>query len=134
MLDADRDGRLRAHGNWTPGEILSHVAAWIDYAYDGFPIARPPLLIRWMLRLGLPRTLASGMTRGVRIPGIEGGTTGQERIDTQLAGDRLLAALRRLESPEPPRHESPAFGPLSNADRVRLNLRHAELHLGYLTY
>ncbi len=37
----------------------------------------------------------------------------------------------RLKNGEPCTHDSPAFGALSHEDRIRLNLRHAELHLGY---
>ncbi|MBS0262337.1 MAG: DUF1569 domain-containing protein [Planctomycetes bacterium] len=134
ILDADQQGQLHATGSWTPGQVLAHVAAWIDYAYDGFPIKPPPRVIRWILRLRLKKMLDQGMPRGVRIPGVKDGTTGAEALPTAEAGRRLLAALARLSSAEPAPHESPAFGALSHADRIRLNLRHAELHLGYLTY
>lgn len=50
------------------------------------------------------------------------------------AAERLLVALRRLEQRQQADYDSPAFGPMSHEDRVRLNLRHAELHLGYLSY
>lgn len=133
ILAADQEGRLEALGNWTPGQILAHIAAWIDYAYDGFPVAPPPFPIRWILRWQLPGILAKGMARGVRIPRVPGGTTGMDPIPVAAAAERLLASLRRLASDAPAPHASPAFGPMSDEDRRRLNLRHAELHLGYLT-
>ena len=56
-----------------------------------------------------------------------------EPLTTQEGDARLRAALKRMQI-EPARYESPAFGPLSDSDRIALNLRHAELHLGYLKY
>jgi len=134
VIEADREGRLRAVGSWTPGQVLAHVAAWIEYAYVGFPIQPPPFFVRWFLRWRLKSMLERGMPRGVRIPGVPGGTAGADDMPTAQAAERLLAALARLGSAEPAPFDSPAFGPLSPADRIRLNLRHAELHLGHLVY
>jgi hypothetical protein len=134
IADADTAGRLEATGSWTAGQVMAHVAAWIEYGYEGFPIGRPPFFVRWILRRQLKGIFANGMSPGVRIPRVPGGTTGMEPMETQEAAKRLLAALARLGSPEDAPFHSPAFGPLSNEDRVRLNLRHAELHLGFLTY
>lgn len=134
IMEADRSGRLRAMGNWTPGQVLSHVAAWIEYAYEGFPVKPAPFFVRWIIRLRRKRILEHGMPHGVRIPGLKEGTTGMDDVPVQQAAQRLLAALQRLGSTESANYDSPAFGYLSDADRIRLNLRHAELHLGYLTY
>lgn len=131
---ADRAGSLTAHGNWSPGQVMTHVAAWINYAYDGFEVKAPPFFIRWFLRWGLNKMLREGMSPGVRIPGVKEGTTGMEDIETALAADKLLTALNRLASDEEAPHDSPAFGKMSYEDRVRLNLRHAEMHLGFLSY
>jgi len=134
IIEAQRAGQLRAHGKWSAGQVLAHVAAWIEYGYVGYPIGKPPFFIRWILRLGLRSMLARGMSRGVKIPGVKGGTTGADAMQTLEAAERLVKALERLESDEEPKFDSPAFGAMSMADRVRLNLRHAELHLGYLSY
>ena len=45
--------------------------------------------------------------------------------------ERLRRALDRLEGTCPAR-ESPAFGPMSREDKVRMNLRHGELHQSFL--
>jgi hypothetical protein len=50
------------------------------------------------------------------------------------AAERLRNAFHRLKRREQAFHDSPAFGPMSHDDRIVLNLRHAELHLGYLDY
>ncbi|MGE0758598.1 MAG: DUF1569 domain-containing protein [Pirellulaceae bacterium] len=134
IREADQTGRLRAIGNWTPGQILAHIAAWIEYGYEGYPISPPPFFVRWILRWRLKSILSRGMPRGVRIPRVEGGTSGMDKLPTAEAVDRLLAALARLQRAEQAPFDSPAFGRMSHDDRIRLNLRHAELHLGYLVY
>ncbi len=134
IAEADKQGNLRAVGNWTPGEVMSHLAAWIEYAYEGFPLKPPPFFIRWMLRLRLKKMLEQGMPTGVKIPGVKEGTYGMEKMDTQAAVERLKQAWQRLKNREEVKYHSPAFGILSHDDWIRLNLRHAELHLGFLVY
>lgn len=128
---ADARGTIAVTGNWTVGQILAHLAAWIEYGYDGFPISAPPLPIRWLLRLMLSGMLRSGMRGGVNIPGVKGGTTGADDAPIQDGLQRYRAALARLRV-EPAKFASPAFGPMSEEDRIRLQLRHAELHLGFI--
>lgn len=134
IVAASEAGRLVSSGQWTPGQILAHVAAWIEYGYRGYPIKPPPFFIRWVLRLRLRSMLERGLPHGVKIPGVPGGTIGADEVTTVAAAERLLAALRRLEQRQEATFDSPAFGPMSHEDRVRLNLRHAELHLGHLSY
>jgi hypothetical protein len=131
---AEADGRLRTLGSWTPGQILSHLAAWVEYAYEGFPMKPAPWLIRVFLRWQLKKYLRGGMPSGVRIPKVEGGTTGADDLPFDEAAGRLRVALERLQSDEPARYDSPAFGALSHEQRIQLNLRHAELHLSFLQY
>jgi hypothetical protein len=134
ILAASAEGDLRSCGNWTPGQIIAHLASWIEYGYDGYPIGTPPLFIRWIIRLRLRPMLRNGMPRGVRIPGVKDGTVGIEDMTTPKAGERLLNALKRLQEREVAKFDSPAFGRMSHDDRIQLNLRHAELHLGFLAY
>ena len=131
---ADSAGSLRTLGNWTAGQNLSHLAAWIEYGYHGFPLGKPPWRLRVIMRLRLPGMLKNGMSPGAKIPGAPGGTYGAKDLETQAAADRYRAALSRLKAGEPANHDSPAFGPMSEEKRVLLNLRHAELHLGFLCY
>lgn len=131
---AHQQGILRTSGNWSAGQVLSHIAAWIEYGYDGYPV-KPPIwplriLLGWMGR----RMLKSGMPVGVRIPGVSQGTVGMDEAPVSNAASRLRKALQRLQSGEEARFHSPAFGPMSHQDRIQLNLRHSELHLGFLNY
>jgi hypothetical protein len=134
MLVADKQGHIRALGTWAPGQILGHVAAWIEYGYDGYPMKPPPWPIRWLLRWQLKKYLRQGMPSGVRIPKVEQGTYGIEVLPTDVAAERLRRALRRLQAGEPAKYDSPAFGSMSHDDRIQLNLRHAELHLSFLQF
>jgi hypothetical protein len=130
VLAAERAGTLRPSGNWTAGQAFGHLATWINFAYDGYPM-RVPWFIRLLIRRKLKRYLAGEMDGGVRIPRVEGGTFGTEPLSTEEGATRLRAALDRMLR-EPARHDSPAFGKLPEAQRIELNLRHAELHLGFL--
>lgn len=132
VVAAERAGKLRRTGNWTAGQVLGHLAAWASYGYEGYPMKPPPFFIRWILRAKVKKYLREGMPAGVRIPGVPNGTFAIDALSTEDGATRLRQALRRLKSGEPCKYDSPAFGPMSHADRIALNLRHAELHLGYL--
>jgi hypothetical protein len=134
VMAADDKGALCTCGKWTPGQNMAHVAAWIEYGFSGYPIGPPPFFVRWILRWRMRSILDKSMPRGVRIPGVKGGTAGTDDMPTPNAGQRLITAFKRLQAQEEARFDSPAFGPMSYDDRIRLNLRHAELHLGYLSY
>lgn len=127
-------GQLQTVGNWTPGQILGHLAAWIHYGWEGYPVKAPPWLVRVILRWQLKKILSKGMSSGVRIPGVQGGTTGIEPVPFEQGMAEMRRGIERLEAAEPPAHHSPAFGEMSDEDRVLLNLRHAELHLSFLRY
>ena len=129
---AERTGRLRTTGNWSAGQILAHLSAWIEYGWEGYPIGSPPFFIKWILVRMARRYIRKGMQAGVMIPRVEGGTMGQELMPTNEALSRLRKSLIRLQSAEKAMHDSPAFGPMSHEDRIQLNLRHAELHLSFL--
>jgi hypothetical protein len=129
LAAADQQGRLRHAGNWTLGQACGHLATWINYAYEGYPM-RVPWFIRMVLRRMVKKWMREGMSPGGRIPKVEGGTYGIEPLDTNEGAARLRAALARLVK-EPARFHSPAFGQFGEEDRLRLTLRHAELHLGF---
>jgi hypothetical protein len=131
---AEREGKLVTVGNWTPGQVFSHIASWIEYGWSGYPIGAPPWFIKWILVWMGRRHIKHGMPAGVKIPGIKEGTVGQDMATFADGLSRLRHAIARLDSREPIQFDSPAFGPMSHEDRIQLNLRHAELHLGYLQY
>jgi len=128
---AENRGGLRRLGNWTLGQALGHLAAWIGYAYDGYPPeVNPPRPIRFMARLMKRRFLRKPLPVGFRMPSVEGGTLGVEILPSEEGLRRFRAAWDRLER-EAPVLPSPIFGPLTHEEWKAMHLRHAELHLSF---
>ena len=134
LLAADCAGTLTTVGAWTAGQNFGHLASWIEWGFDGYPpsVKTPPWILRFILKLMKHSMLNKPMRRGVRLPGVQGGTYGTEVCETQAAGTRLLNALERLKT-TPPRFPSLALGELTLEEATKLHLRHCELHLGFLS-
>ena len=131
LIAAEKSGTLRTTGNWTAGQVLGHIATWIEYGYEGYPM-RVPWFIRFFLRKKKAKYLRDGMVPGVRIPGTVDGTFGTALMTTEEGAARLRRAAQRLQDGEPAKFDSPAFGPMPHDERVAFNLRHAELHMSFL--
>lgn len=95
VLEADAEGKLQAVGKWTPGRILAHIAAWIEYGYEGYPLKKFPFFVQWLLGFQLKQIFRKGMSPGVRIPGVQGGTTGAEDTAIAAAGERHMRYPRK---------------------------------------
>jgi hypothetical protein len=133
ILAAESAGTLRRTGNWTVGQTLGHLAAWINYGWDGYPPeANPPWLVKVIIRMFKKRLLSKPMQSGMKLGRIPGGTLGIEPMSSDEGARRLRDGLRRLQRREEPRFHSPALGAMTADERLALNLRHAELHLGFL--
>ena len=132
LVAAEQAGQLDRVGNWTLGQALGHLATWANFAFDGYPPAiRAPLPVRIILRAIRGRILSKGMMTGVRIRGVPEGTLGLDPLDADEGLTRFRVAMERLRATSP-EIDNPAFGRLTHEEWVRLNLRHAELHLSHL--
>jgi hypothetical protein len=129
LAAAERDGRLVPMGNWTLGQAVNHLAVWAEFAFTGTPI-ETPWFVRFAARFMKKRMLNKGLPAGVTIPGVEGGTLGTEAPPIDLAIPRLREAMERLRR-ESPTIPNKVFGPLTREEWTKLQLRHAELHLGF---
>jgi hypothetical protein len=135
LLEADRlvaaqqQGRLAQLGNWTLGQTFNHIAGWAEFSYAQCPL-KTPFVIRLILWLRKRDMLYGSMPAGVKIPGVAGGTLVTELVSLEEGLDRLRVAFQRLKM-EPPTHPSPALGKLTHKEAIAINLRHAELHLGF---
>lgn len=132
IIAAEKAGTLRRTGNWTTGQVFGHLASWINYAYEGYPGKGPPWFVRIMARMMKKSFLYKPSRRGFRMPGAAEGTFGTEVMSTDEGARRLRQALTRLKNREPVRFHSPAFGRMTDDERIAGHLRHAELHLGFL--
>ena len=75
--------------------------------------------------------LRGPMQAGVKIPGVEGGTLATAPMPLDEALGRSRCVMERLKS-EAPTIPNVVLGPLTHEESIALNLRHAELHLGFL--
>ncbi len=131
LAAAERAGRVRRSGNWTTGQVLGHLAFWLNTAFDGPPGPKPPLFLRLLGPIVMKRMFLKGMPAGVRMPRVESGTYGTEDLPIDEAERRMLAAIDRLDRGNPPaRHV--ILGALTKDEWIRLHLRHAELHCSFL--
>jgi hypothetical protein len=129
LAAGDAQGRVRAMGNWSLGQALGHVAWWINAGFDGgYP--PPAWIVRVLGRLMKNAVLNKPPVKGMRIPGVAGGTYGTDALSTAEGLARLRAAIARLKS-APPARPNPVFGAMTHEEWTALHLRHAEGHLGF---
>jgi hypothetical protein len=131
LAAAEADGELMGLGAWTFGQTLNHLATWVDYAYQGYPL-KIPFFIRWLARPMKKQVLTKPLKPGVRIPKVSGGTLAIEIIPTADALPHFRKAFDRLAN-EAPGKPHPIFGPLTHDEWIAMHLRHAELHLSFQT-
>jgi hypothetical protein len=124
-------GTLTTTGNWSPGRILSHLADWISYYYDGFPFSVPlplrligPLFKRSMVSKGFRPGLPTQLPRGVKDADLD--CTFEEGLA------RLRAQLDRIDAGRSLAGTSPFLGKVTHDEAIRIQLHHAEHHLGFL--
>lgn len=131
LAAAERDGTLRQLGNWKLGQAIGHIAFWANAPFDGYPQAPPlPWLLRMIATLFKNFFLNKRIPAGGRIPSIPAGTFGVDVIPTDEAVASLRRAFDRLAAQQPT-HPNPVFGELTHQEWIKLNLRHAELHLSF---
>jgi hypothetical protein len=117
-------------GNWDASQIINHVAAWAEYAYTPNPM-RAPWFVKLLLRPMKSRFLNKGLPAGRHIPKIPGGTLATEKVPIDAALERFQKIFTRLKT-DPPTQPSPVFGTLTHEEAIKLNLRHAELHMSFV--
>jgi len=123
-------GKAECMGNWTVGQVLNHCGAWAEYAYKENPL-KTPWVVRVIAGMMKGRFLNKGLLSGQKIPKVPGGTLAIEPVETGAGLARFEAAYARLAR-ENPTHGSPVFGKLTREEMIKLNLRHSELHMGFV--
>ena len=131
LVTAEREGRLAQAGKWPLGQTLGHLATWAEFALDGYPAnVQAPWLVRAIARMLRNRIITQGMRPGMKLGRLPGGTVGLEPMSSDDGLRRFRAAMERLRTTAPT-IPNPVFGPLTHEQWIQLNLRHAELHLGF---
>jgi hypothetical protein len=132
MPDVDR--LLRGHttvGNWSLGQICSHLAQGLHFTMDGFPReTRLPWILRQTVgRFILWRIMRSGrFFDGIRMPVKYEPVPG---TDARAEAESLHAALRRFAAHTGPLVNHPLQGPLSRDVWERFHCIHCAHHLRF---
>jgi Protein of unknown function (DUF1569) len=132
LADVERlnQGKVRAIGNWSPGQILKHVTVPMKWCLDGAPL-KAAWYIRVMGWLIKNRFLRNPMPAGFKLSGDFAKELVSDETSWEDGLQALRAALARLKA-EPQRHPSPFLGELTRAQWDQLHCRHCELHLSFL--
>ncbi len=132
--EAEAGKMLRASGNWTPAQVIDHVAKGIGYSFDGFPSdARPPLPLRVILRMMKSSILHKPTKPGIRLKGRIAKALGPEDgVTWGQAMTRLRHAIGRAGKGERMIAASPILGAMAHEEWIQFHCRHAELHLSFI--
>ena len=131
-------GQTQQLGNWTLGQIFTHLAAVYEKSIDG-TVYRPgwfvkvvggalarmvgPLFKRWALRKGVPA--------GIRPPAFFFKEVAPgDKVTTEEGLIALRRAISRLKS-ESKRDYEQVFGLFTREEWDQVHVRHAELHLSF---
>jgi hypothetical protein len=135
LADAERLVRAGAAttGNWSLDQILGHLAVAMEKSIDGLP-GKLPWYVRLIGRYIIKRRiLQQGMKPGFKLPAeAEEWAVPAPGGDAHAALERLRRAVGRLQS-DATRFPHPVFGPMPAAEWDRLHLRHAEMHLSFVS-
>lgn len=132
MPDVDR--LLRGHttvGNWSLGQICSHLAQALHFTIDGFP---PEARLPWIIRVTIGRFLLWRILRvgrfveGMRMPKKHEPQSG---TDARVEAESLRAALRRFAAHTGPLADQPLSGPVSRDVWERFHCIHSAHHLTF---
>lgn len=133
LADAHRlaNSTIKAHGQWTPGQVVGHVARAINGSIDGVAF-RAPLPLRIVGRVIRNIPLNKGLPTGVKIPAYARAKAVPEpNLPIDQAVQQLADAIERTRT-ESMNQIHPVFGRLSHEQWRLFHCRHAENHFSYL--
>jgi len=108
------------------------LARVMDKCIDGFQ-NRAPFPFRLLGKFVFKKKiLRKGMTPGFRLPAKSEEELVSPPVDTAAGLEHLRRALARLQT-ENKRVAHPFFGKMTLAEWERLHLRHAELHMSFIS-
>jgi hypothetical protein len=131
--DAERlaSGEVRLLGNWSLGQILTHLSKTMEFSIDGMPF-KAPLLVRVLMQLFMrQRMITRPMSAGFTLPRRAAEHLVPGPVSTEEGLARLRAAIQRLHD-ETERAPNAVLGEMSLDEWDSLHLRHAELHMSFV--
>jgi hypothetical protein len=134
LADAEglaKSGSVRNLGNWSPGQVVQHVAIVMNKSIDGF-VWRMPLPLRFIARTFLKRKfLTRPMKPGFKLPSHASAELGPPPTSFEDGLQSLRQAVGRLKTTTN-RSAHPAFGQLTAQEWNQIHCRHSEMHLSFL--
>ncbi|HET6327717.1 MAG TPA: DUF1569 domain-containing protein [Planctomycetaceae bacterium] len=119
-------------GNWSLGQILEHLAIANEKMIDGFGFSTP-WPVRTVGRLVFKkRVLEKGLTPGFNLRPKAAAILVPGETDAAAGLDHLRKSTERLKS-EQKRAPHPFLGLMTLDECDRMCLRHAELHMSFVT-
>ncbi len=133
---AAAEERVRTTGNWTVGQIFTHLGRWVEYSIDGFPFQYP----RPMRLMAKAFAFFSwkGFYRLILKPGYTNPESAAQAVEPEPAmsldagADYLRRQLRRIEQGERMHQRSPGGPALKHDQWLWVHLRHCEMHLSFV--
>jgi hypothetical protein len=129
-VEALNEGKVKALGNWSGGQILKHLATVMNGSIDGMPVR-----FSWVARFfGLVmknRVLNHGMPPGFQLKG----NAAEILVPATTSWEEGLKIFRQAihrQQTEDQRARSPFLGAMTREQWNKLHCRHAELHLSFL--
>jgi hypothetical protein len=129
-------GMLRPMGNWSAAQILWHIGKLIELSYDRFSwrYQRGPVwLTKLLRRLSWRLLIRLAFRPGFQNPAEAAVLEPDPSLDFNVAIAYLRQQLGRIRSGERMTQEASVEGPYSHEQWVYIHLRHAELHLSFLS-
>lgn len=119
-------------GNWTPAQIVQHVAKFIHFSIDGFQGRMMPAIVRALARLFKRRILTQPMKPGITLPGRFDLLLPDPEVTWDDAVAEIWRAVDRVQQGERMQQFSPILGALTHEEWEQLHCRHAEMHFSFL--
>jgi hypothetical protein len=136
ITEATTAGTMRSLGNWSPAQIIWHIGRLVELSFDGFPFRyrrAPPWVTRLFRRFAWRWLIALAFRPGFKNPPAAAVLEPDPSVTLTGASDYLKRQLARIRNGERMLQECSVEGPYSHQQWVYIHLRHAELHLGFLT-
>jgi len=133
IADAEKllQGGYKKLGKWSLGQVTFHLAEWLSYVMDGYPMKKLP----WALRATLGKWMLKKVLK-TRSYGERGMTAkqsiGPETLDDSQGLQKLKEVVERWKNFQGECKPSPLFGQLGREKFNELHLIHAEHHLSFL--
>jgi hypothetical protein len=133
LADVDRlsAGSPKTQGNWSAGQVFQHLANAFNGSIDGFPQAFP-WFMRAIARMFKKKLIGGAMPAGIKMPAKLASAVMPEPTSTETGLANLHAAVSRLKQ-EAHRAAHPVFGKITNDEWNTVHLKHASLHMSFLT-